>query len=243
MESYLIRQERCPECAKQGKDRHGDNLSVYSDGHSFCYSCGYVDGSRKKFPSNREEPTRPIKQAYLPFDSEATIPERALAWCRQYSLSKVDLMNNDVLWSEKEQRLIFPIYGPEGLLAWQGRWFGQGEKVKWYSIGDLKSIFHILGKNKTKLVLTEDIISAIRVSKHYQAMPLFGSHIGIIRFKRIRMLVEKTCEVCIWLDPDKRKESLVEARRGSLVGLNIRTIYSDKDPKEYLDEEIKEIVK
>jgi len=39
--SKLIRHEQCPDCAKHGKDTAGDNLGIYDDGHSYCFSCGY----------------------------------------------------------------------------------------------------------------------------------------------------------------------------------------------------------
>ena len=35
----LIRKEQCPSCAAKGGDNAGDNLGVYSDGHTFCFSC------------------------------------------------------------------------------------------------------------------------------------------------------------------------------------------------------------
>ena len=36
-----VGKERCPECAKKGKDTRGDNLHRYEDGHAWCFSCGY----------------------------------------------------------------------------------------------------------------------------------------------------------------------------------------------------------
>jgi hypothetical protein len=73
-------------------------------------------------------------------------------------------------------------------------------------------------------------------------MPLYGSFVGATRFKRLRTILEKDVEVCVWLDPDKRTESIVEARRGMLAGLTTRVIYSHADPKEHSMEEIKEIL-
>lgn len=32
---------RCPNCEKKGRDRKGDNLAIYSDGHGYCFSCGF----------------------------------------------------------------------------------------------------------------------------------------------------------------------------------------------------------
>lgn len=238
--SYLVRQERCPACAKQGKDRGANNLAVYSDGHEYCFSCGhYVSGSgisRLKSRVSQEPVTK--HEVVLPSDSDVCYPTRALEWVGHYDLTRNDLLNNNVLWSETNQRLIFPVYGDNGLIAYQGRYFGQpapeGSKPfpKWWGVGDLSNTFHILGKSSTQLVLVEDVVSAIKLSKFTMAMPLFGSHVGITRFKRLRSLLVPSTEVCLYLDPDKRKESVVEARRGQLVGLNMRVIYSERDPKE-----------
>jgi len=44
VQSKLVRRERCPACEKNGRDNSGDNLAIYDDGHSYCYSCGYREG-------------------------------------------------------------------------------------------------------------------------------------------------------------------------------------------------------
>lgn len=38
----VIRHEQCPDCAKHGRDTKKDNLAVYSDESSYCFSCGYT---------------------------------------------------------------------------------------------------------------------------------------------------------------------------------------------------------
>jgi twinkle protein len=40
-ESTVTSRGRCPSCAAKGMDRSSDNLAIYDDGHSYCYSCGY----------------------------------------------------------------------------------------------------------------------------------------------------------------------------------------------------------
>ncbi len=240
-ESYLIKQTQCPECAKQGRDNSKDNLAVYSDGHSYCYQCGhYEHGDVIKAFKGRQEPLETIKDTdvYLPEDVSTEYPYRALQWVSQYELTKVDLLNHGVLWSDYYHRLIFPVYSSDGVLAWQGRYFGEEKQAKWFGRGNLRDTYHILGTNQEKLVLTEDIISAIKVSKYYQAMPLFGSHIGLQRFKRLSMLVDEETEVVVWLDFDKAKEALKEAKLGALYNLNVRTIVAELDPKEYSYNEI-----
>lgn len=239
-ESYLISQTRCPECAKLGKDTSRNNLALYSDGHSYCYSCGYYVTSSKigRFLTKKQEVLEEHK-VLLPVDCDVSYPTIALDWIAKYELTKNDLYTHNVLWSESWKRLIFPYYGPEGLLAWQGRYFGGEKKGKWFSQGNLKDVFHILGKGD-EIILVEDVVSAIKLSRFTSALPIFGSSIGFKRFKRLAMLTKK---VGIWLDFDKRKETILEQRRASLCGLESRVIYSEVDPKEIPYSLIKDYLK
>jgi hypothetical protein len=229
-----------------GNDNEGDNLATYSDGHSWCYSCGYyVKGDLvKRFKGSIEALNeRSIPLVHLPLDSSLEYPQRALDWVYQYGLTRQDLLSNDVLWSDYYHRLIFPVFGYGELLAWQGRYFGDEPKnAKWFGRGNLKDTFHFLGTNKKKLILTEDIVSAIKVSKYSQAMPLFGCIVGIERAKRIHQLIDKDTEVLVWLDPDKRKQGLKESAILKSVGCLSRVIWSDKDPKEHSEDEIERIL-
>jgi twinkle protein len=40
-DSHFVKHIACPACRDAGGDRKGDNLSVYSDGHGYCNSCGH----------------------------------------------------------------------------------------------------------------------------------------------------------------------------------------------------------
>ena len=51
MDNKVIRKEQCSTCAKKGKDTSKDNLAVYDDGQTHCFSCGehgYVEHHRTK---------------------------------------------------------------------------------------------------------------------------------------------------------------------------------------------------
>ena len=53
-ESFVLDKVRCPKCAAAGKDKHNDNLAIYSDGHHYCFSCGYYKHGQNVFtPSNK----------------------------------------------------------------------------------------------------------------------------------------------------------------------------------------------
>ena len=51
MSSNLLHKEQCPSCASRGEDTNQDNLSVYDDGHSYCYKCGHTIKSKDFRPA------------------------------------------------------------------------------------------------------------------------------------------------------------------------------------------------
>lgn len=46
--SNVINKERCPACAKHGRDNSQDNLAVYDDGHKYCFACEYYEHDDKE---------------------------------------------------------------------------------------------------------------------------------------------------------------------------------------------------
>jgi hypothetical protein len=252
MTSYVLKQTQCQACKSLGKDTSHDNLAIYSDGHSFCFSCGWSSRGNEvvRFKSKTilKEQSMENKEAavFLPPDCTTEYPKRALAWIFQYELTTNDLLLNNALWSSTIERLIFPIYGDSGnILAWQGRDFSlskETKRAKWFGRGHLRDTVHILGRG-SRLILVEDVVSAIKLSKcGVMACPIYGSFIGRQRFKRLRTILKDTDRVYVWMDPDKRLEDLKEAKLGILCGLNVHPIFSDMDPKEHSYEEIKEIL-
>lgn len=233
--SYVIRHERCPECAKLGKDTSGNNLAVYSDNHRYCFGCGWHSGGSRlsglHLPNGARFPN--LEQITLPHDSSYDYPKAALDWIEQYEISRNDLLAHRVVYSDYYYRLIFPVYSGEGILAYQGRYFGPDTtKPKWWGEGPLKEMLHILkSKDDSCIILVEDIISAMKLQKvGHTSMPLFGSHVDLHRLKRIKNYYHK---IILWLDNDKRKESIKFANVGKSLGLDMRVIFSDLDPKEH----------
>lgn len=233
-ESYVIRKEQCPECRKLGNDRSHDNLAVYSDGHTYCFRCGYGTG-RKHVAQAIDKPNHTV---VLPADVTTDFPYEARQWLEQYQLSRLDLMSNHVMWSEQWSRIIFPYFNETGLLAWQGRYVGkETDKAKWFSQGKIHEIIHPVKVTNRTAVLVEDIVSAIKVSKFTGAIPIFGSSVSAKQILRLKTVVDR---VWYWLDPDMRSKSVSMAFKSTLLGLPASTIFSDKDPKEHTYDEIKQ---
>lgn len=248
MTSTLLYKTQCPSCNDQGKDKSRDNLAVYSDGHSYCYSCGYVTTANLSRIKNTKKDTQLVN---LPEDIQDIfalpndIPSIAINWLLNYF--KYKEIPKFTFWSNSKQSLIFPIYDnpnhPTTLLAYQARYFGNNLKYpKWIGYGINNSLVFSYGKNKhNTTVLVEDLISTYKVGHVQHTTCLFGSHIGAKRLVTLALLGYTT--IYIWLDYDKRIESIKEASLGQSLGLSMKVIHTKKDPKEYSYEEIQEILK
>ena len=245
----MVTKSQCPECASHGKDNHKDNLVTFDNGNQLCFSCGYANYNNlnlKSLTSKQNNNGLFPNTITLPPDSSTYLPIRALDFLSSFYLTPQQIKNNFILWSEQYERICFPIYTPTELLAWQGRYLGKDpKKPKWFSQGNLNTILHIISnKKRSKLILTEDIISAIRVGsqEEYCASPLFGSHISISKL----LLYEYSTVInkfYLWLDKDKEIESYKYSQRARQLGIDCVTIVTDKDPKAYTDEEITTILK
>ena len=255
----LVNKERCPACAKKGKDRSEDNLGRYEDGHAWCYSCGYREGSNveellRKAVERRDDIAQvaakvksPLinSKITLPSDSTKTIDSQALCWLDKYGIIRDEIIDNEIQWSPFNKWLIFPIRGTgDVLLGYQARNFHQNDQRKWFTQGDLGAVTHILGEEKhidsSDVVLVEDLVSAIRVARYAKAMPLFGAYINVLRLERLRHI---TNSAIIWLDANKFVESIAYANRCQMIGMKARAVFTEVDPKDCTDKRIQEVIR
>ena len=242
--AHCVEHRQCPKCKEKGNDRSHNNLAVYSDGSVYCFSCHYfVSGSG--IERIRAQEPRASEAITLPYDAEPDLSEKAKDFLAKYGITSRDIQSNTLLWSEHWQRLIFPYFGDDGLLGWQGRYLGDEQRAKWFSQGNLRELTHVIGnQHSCKFVLTEDVISAIKVSHNLQfcAVPLFGSHVDVGKILTLRKKYG-TIEVWCWLDFDKAKESMMYCKKLRDLGIQAQSVITELDPKCYSDSEILEILK
>ena len=229
-----ISNSRCPQCAKLGKDTRGNNLVNYSDNHSFCFACGYLyNPISNRISSITQQHTilnkEPVK---LPRDINIDYPSKVLDWFSFYDLTLDDLHNHNFLWSEYFQRLIYPVWQGESVIFWTGRYFGEDIKQsKWINRGSPKDIVHCINRHANKIIVVEDIISAIKILKTDMGsgvLVLFNSHNPVSKLLKIG----KNKQYFLWLDNDKFRESIFFVREAVGHGLDIKTITSERDPKD-----------
>ena len=229
--SVLLSKTRCPKCAERGNDKSHDNLGQYSDGHSYCFSCGYYSGGNSLYKLKEEIPQSDVIELSMPEDISTIIPEIPSKWLQTYGVNP-----SPIFWSEKEQWLIFPIYIKGDFVAYIARNFKS--VPKWLGFGINNQLYYLLGNSSTSsLILVEDIVSAIKISKIHPVMPLFGSHIGLHRWARLKKMgINK---IWVWLDYDKRLYALTSALEGQSIGIDVKVIITEKDPKEYNYDQIR----
>jgi len=234
--SQFVQHEPCPQCGSR------DNLGVWSDGHRYCFGCGYYIGATDKPSlSSRKVSKMEAPSISLPSDCSLYIPSEPSSWLGKYDITKQEIVANRILWSEDRGYLCFPYFGADSNLeAWQGRYFGDNkDHPKWVTYGkiqDYLKIFNLTDAEEHGIILVEDIVSAIKVGRQYPVSPLFGSHADwstLARYSRV------TKKITFWLDADKYKAARKFESRASLLGFETAVLYTEKDPKEYSDEEIK----
>lgn len=236
MTTKVIGKTRCSNCAKKGADTRGDNLIKYSDGGTYCFACGFHSNGSKTFYRRTKEPTTEVIDTVRPMPEDIeplTAKHAGWHWLKQY----LDLIPNNLLWSSSQQWLIFPYMKKGVLFAWQARSL-TGHGPKWLTFGPVADTLYILGDQTTPPILVEDIVSAIKIKQAGgTAIPLFGCTIGL---KRSQKLIARFKLVSLWLDPDKRKETVLEAHKAFKLGLHMKVMLSNADPKEHTMDYIRE---
>lgn len=248
LSSEFVKHDSCPNCGSK------DNLAVYSDGHTWCFGCHTrtgpvksIDNFRNKFSEKEKED----KWNALPIDFSYHIPEVGRQWLNKYHLTNKEIIANRFGWSEEglyfkvkditvKPLLVLPVVDKYGnLVFWQGRNFGD-VGPKYMTRGD-KEFLHILGDSDLPIVLVEDLISAIKVSRVARSCPVFGSWLSPDSARRLARYSDR---IILWLDYDKKKDAAkMSLMYEYLFPRGIHSIRTEKDPKEYTTDEIYSFLK
>jgi len=224
--SHFISNERCPKCASQGNDKSGNNLAVYSDQHKYCFACGYY----VKGDIVEEYRTRHIKPVHNTkfFRPSNVMSSKALIYLKKYGLTDQEI-NDNYFWDDYGY-LVF-----NGDKYQNARNFNE-QGAKYISRGVIRGNEKIFTKTKNVIIVVEDAVSAIKISRVCSSVPI---HNSVIPLELILRLSKQFSHLGVWLDPDKQKETLTEANKASLYFDKVNVIWSNADPKEYSTEEIK----
>lgn len=225
---------------------------------AYCHHCG-LSGSYKSKNTNihlkkkSQAITKNAKDLRLPTDIEATSskwPHYARAWLVKYGITESEVKQHGIVFSPKFDRLLFPLYMDGDYIGWQGRSFNDDEKIpKYLTTVDRERLTGNCGLYKCKtgsdtVVLVEDCLSAIKVSRGESTICLLGSHPTP---EVINWIASRYNNIYIWLDNDKpeviKQQNKLKSLFEVLVTGEVKLILTNKDPKEFSTEEIEELLK
>lgn len=235
--SEFVRHEVCPYCHSR------DNLARYNDGHGYCFGCHYSEPATERWLGHKPvlKPLSTLRP--LPDDAKPQIGAVGWTWLKKYDIQESE--TKDMLWSDEKQWLIFTFIEPDGnLTCWQARNFNKERpKPKYITYGPRNEVFCLYGQGDT-VVLTEDVISAIKVgrSEGVVGVPLLGSGVPLRLLTRLFKRFSSKVVLGVWLDADKGRESVVARSRASQYFPFVFNILTPNDPKSYSDQEIDDII-
>lgn len=180
----------------------------------------------------------------LPSDLSETMPSCAALWLARGGIT-VDLQRKyEIGYSGHYGRVILPVYSGGTLVYYQARAVHPDQQPKYINPAvDKGPIRFVAGEsNGIKAVVTEDILSALRVGEiaGTQGIALLGTSPSVSDINCLR----RYDTIGAWFDPDKAgiKCTRELTKKLGLLGKTVTPIRTDKDPKEYSTREIKEIL-
>lgn len=216
-----------------------DGCTQYLDNGMFkCFSCGKFWWDKTKTFSNVERPKKANEG--FPRDFTFNIPEVHKKW-----YSKHDLTDDDCPfgWSDAYQRIIIPFFSEEEDF-WIGRSVHPNQDKKYHCPAGQKYYPYMYNSRVEydRLVLTEDVLSAIKVGK---SEPLHAwALLGTFKPKVLEYIKQLSPnKIIIWLDGDKA--GILGARKlfnDLSLKYDCRIIQTEKDPKCYSIAEVRELL-
>lgn len=248
----FIKHTSCDKCGSS------DAKALYKGGSSFCFSCRRPGGGDiSPYVFNNLHGEALDEQIVLPVDAGFNYSSNCLDWVFNYGVTVDELIKHKVYWSTSREQLLFTFYDEEGtLLLWQARNFGppkEGRKpLKYFTKGKPDSILpiyrrmgNVLGRDESSsmpsLVIVEDCISAIKISRYASAMPVLGSSMSSAKLTRLSHL-PGLHRALVWLDGNMFHKAQAIVGKLQMLGIEAKAIYTELDPKEYDDNFIRQTI-
>lgn len=244
----------CPTCG-EGTNTNAAQINHDSRKYTlYCHACGESDYEYKGKQTlaeltklkelNDEAENIQLSPIELPEDFTEEIPIEGRLWLYKAGISESTWREYGLGYSGRTKRVILPVYDDTASLVWQQcRALFTGQRPKYlHPRRDRGSVmFRAKGTGRTKhvAIVVEDILSAIRVGKHTNCYSLLGTKITPAQAAE---LSQYDC-VVTWLDGDRAgKRGAYSIRRTLSTLTDVANIATDKDPKEYSDVQIREIL-
>jgi hypothetical protein len=156
----------------------------------------------------------------------------ALAWLSKYGITANEIKENDIYWDTASSGLVFVIDwitdtdGQKAPVCTSTRSFS-GRPPKYLTQGKKQNSKKVWGVCTKRLILCEDVVSAIKIGRTTSAKACLGVSLPA----KILEIVPNYDRIDVWLDPDKRLEALTMSNTLKQFGIESSPIYTQNDPK------------
>lgn len=226
----------------------GDCLQINHkrDGWSaYCHRCGFkwfvprpAENLAEKLARLRrmqaaEDAAERDVRLPLPAEYEPSAwPLVARVWLYKAGLSNVEIKQLGIYWNPYMQRVVIPVRDDtDEVVYWQARTLDKTNPRKYTNPRvDKRRLVAKYGSGPA-LVLTEDLLSAYRVSRAgYEGWCVLGTKMNDWIAAQ---LINSGRPVAVWLDPDGagRKGGRAIINQLRAYGLDVKDVVSEKDPK------------
>ena len=220
-----------------------------------CFRCdarGYWNSVKHyRDTTEREKRTRHDDRSifgYVPYLSHDSHEwsKQARRWLAEAGLTTVIAEQRGFGWEESEQKLWIPVV-QEGLSAYGDVDVGhilRGFTPKSYLTRTVdKTGFYGLyrGPESDTVVLVEDVLSALRVAEHTDALALLGTSLLPRAFNTI--ITEQYSNAIVFLDGDNPTVRRNARKIARSLPIDTRLIETGRDPKSYTPTELEELLK
>ena len=230
---------------------------------AYCFRCGcrgfvpHGDFSIDQLRRRRDEfalmdERKPVR---LPHDFTTEIPPNEAVWLYRASISAELARHYGFGYSGSLRRVVLPVYRDNALIGFTAR-STINVKPKYIErmVSPSGSIFvsdpsvllpdsgDCVRDAGYDLVLTEDILSAVRVGRiARRTVALLGTSANA---EQLAAILKGVRRIAIWLDPDKagRTAGHKLSRTLQLQGFSVQSIRTERDPKFYSNAEIRRIL-
>jgi len=217
-----------------------------SKGYStFCFRCDRKDWHPKGRMSiaeitamNKlnEEAKSFTSKIVLPKDFSLEIPLEGRLWLYTASISESLIKKYNMGYSERLKRVIIPVYRYNKLVWFIGRAVHKLQEPKYLAPSENKDdVLFYSGRIGKVAVVTEDILSAIRVGTTTPTISLLGTKLST---EQLGALMDT--RIILWLDSDKAGRAAAKKMERELCMVTeVCKVVTKKDPKMLTNEEIK----
>ena len=229
----------------QPRCKSSDAKTYYSDGHTYCFSCHhYGHGEFKKVGElfMVETNKRSVNGSDLFRERLEVSPANCrdnYDWLRKYL--DEDEIDTYFFYAPVSQRHVYAYHEDEEDWFYEARSANPNAIPKARQEGTKPKFVFGRYKETGIVVVVEDIVSAIKVSRQYGVMCLFGSYFSSEHASIIAKIPEVK-QVVMWLDVDKYDMGMMYARTMGVLK-PCMAIQSAVDPKDIPDSGIDFLIK